>query len=61
MKRPRFEIYPSPDGWRWRLRAANGKILCQGESHTRASDAKRAIKTLRYALARAKEIVKTHD
>lgn len=43
MKQPRFDVYKSADGWRWRLVAANGRILCQGESHTREADAFRAV------------------
>lgn len=42
MKAPRFEVYQSADGWRWRLKAANGRIVAQGESHTRKRDAERA-------------------
>ena len=40
MKRPKIEIYRAKDGHRWRLRAANGKILADsGEAYTRKSDA----------------------
>lgn len=28
--------------WRWRRNAANGRILCQGQAHTRRRDAARA-------------------
>lgn len=41
-KRPRFQIYKSRSGWRWRLRSANNRVTAQGEAHTRAYDAKRA-------------------
>ena len=33
-------------GWRWRLTAANGRIICQGEAHTRKPDAVRACRTV---------------
>lgn len=60
MKRPRFEVYkttrraiggPATDEWRWRLVAANGRVLCSGEAHTRKADAERAVKTVRRATA----------
>ena len=46
MKAPHFEVYPAKDGWRWRLRAANGRIVATGEAHTRKSDAIRAAAAL---------------
>jgi len=42
MKAPRFEVYKARDGWRWRLVAANGRIVATGEAHTRKADAIRA-------------------
>lgn len=48
-KRPHFETYKSRDGWRWRLRAANGRVLASGEAHIRKGDATRAIRTMRDA------------
>jgi uncharacterized protein YegP (UPF0339 family) len=48
MKRsqPKFEVYPARDGWRWRLRAANGRIVATGEAHTCKADAVRAAAAL---------------
>ena len=46
MKAPHFEVYPAKDGWRWRLRAANGRIVATGEAHTRKADAVRAAAAL---------------
>lgn len=46
MKQPRFEVYRSADGWRWRLKAANGRIIATGEAHTRERDAWRAVETV---------------
>lgn len=34
MKQPAFEIFKSADGWRFRLRAANGETVCQSEGYT---------------------------
>ena len=42
----RFEVYRARDGWRWRLRAANGRIVAIGEAHTRKADAVRATAAL---------------
>lgn len=47
MKAPKFHVYPAKGGWRWHLKSANGRILAQGEAHTRQRDAIRAIDTLR--------------
>jgi uncharacterized protein YegP (UPF0339 family) len=53
MKQPRFDIYQSRDqSWRWRLIAANGRIVASGESHTRKADAVRAVSTV-IAIAQA--------
>lgn len=53
MKAPRFEVYKARDGWRWRLKAANGRVLCSGEAHTRERDAWRAADTVRLAAVKA--------
>ena len=45
-KAPKFEVYEAPDGFRWRLKASNGRILCTGEAHTRERDAWRAVETV---------------
>jgi uncharacterized protein YegP (UPF0339 family) len=40
----KFEIYQAEDGFRWRLRARNGKIIADGaEAYKRASAALRMI------------------
>lgn len=46
MNAPRFEVYRARDGWRWRLIAANGRIVATGEAHTRKADAVRAAANL---------------
>jgi len=40
-RKPKLEIYKARDGWRWRLRASNGRILaCSGEAlKARSTDA----------------------
>lgn len=51
MKSARFEVYQEKKkGWRFRLIAANGRIIAQGESHTREQDAWRAVKTVQKAV-----------
>lgn len=42
MKKRRIEIYKAKDGYRWRLKAANGEIIGGSESYTRKYTAKRA-------------------
>lgn len=54
MKRPRFVIYPAKDGYRWRLLAANNRIIADSaEAYTRKVDAERAVETVKAAIARA--------
>ena len=62
MKSPRFEVFQDKRGeWRWRLRARNGRVLAQGEGHTRERDAWRAVETVRGAAALAVKIRYTTD
>lgn len=45
-KQPRFQPYKAKDGWRWRLIAANGRIIADsGEAYARKSGVERAITT----------------
>lgn len=45
MRKPKFEIFRTRDGqYFWHLRATNGRIRCQGESHPTYNNAVRAIK-----------------
>lgn len=46
MKTARFEVYKAKDGFRFRLIAANGRIIATGEAHTRERDAWRAARTV---------------
>lgn len=45
-RKPKFEVYPARDGWRWRLKAANGRVVASGEGHSRKADAERATRTV---------------
>jgi uncharacterized protein YegP (UPF0339 family) len=43
MPAPSVEYFQDVKGqWRWRVRATNGEIVCQGESHDSRRDAERA-------------------
>ena len=42
----RAEIYPSTDGWRFRIKGDNGEIMCIGEAYVRRRDAEGALKQL---------------
>lgn len=42
-----YEIWRGDDGWRWRLRAANGEVLCSGEAYEDERDAERAVELLK--------------
>ena len=54
MKQPRFHVFQDKaGGWRWHLKAANGRIVAQGEAHTRKRDAERAVATVKVAAAKA--------
>jgi uncharacterized protein YegP (UPF0339 family) len=45
MKQPRFEVYQSEDGWRWRFISSNGRIMADsGEAYASRSGAMRALK-----------------
>lgn len=44
MKSPAFQVYPAKDGYRWRLRAANGRIIAEsGEAYARKQGAEKAV------------------
>ena len=47
-----FEIYQAPDGWRWRLRAANGRIIADGgEAYSSRAGAVRAVNRVKQLAA----------
>jgi uncharacterized protein YegP (UPF0339 family) len=52
----RFEVYETGDGWRWRLRAANGRILASGESFASKRNVCRAIETVEQLLVHGDHI-----
>ncbi len=46
-----LHVFRAKDGWRWRLRASNSKIIADsGESYTRRRNAVRAAKRLEPSL-----------
>lgn len=48
MKTARFVVYKDKKGqFRWRLQAKNGRILAQGEGHSRQSSAIRSVVTVK--------------
>jgi uncharacterized protein YegP (UPF0339 family) len=42
-----FEIYPSGNEYRWRLKAANGEPVASGEGYASKANAKRAVESIR--------------
>ena len=54
MSHPKIEIFRDRRGeYRWHLRASNGQIVCQGESHKRQRDALRAVLRVQETFASA--------
>lgn len=47
MRTARFEVYEAKDGWRWRFKAKNGRIIATGESHKQFRHALRSVETVR--------------
>lgn len=55
MRRKYFQVYEARDGWRWRLRAANHRIIAEGgEAYTTERKAWRAIQTVLLTFPKAK-------
>lgn len=55
MNGARFAVIPAKDGWRWRLLAANNRIIAEsGEAYTKSGDAWRAVRTVKSTVAKAK-------
>lgn len=47
MKTARFVVFQDKKKqWRWHLVSANGRVIAQGEGHTRKADAERAYRAL---------------
>ncbi len=48
MKQARFEVYKAKDGWRWALKAKNGRIIADsGESFTRKETALASVQVVK--------------
>lgn len=51
IRHPKFQPYRARDGWRWRLKAANGRILADsGQAYTTRWNCLRAIDTIRFSV-----------
>jgi len=46
----RYEIYGSPNNWRWRFIASNGRIIASGESYRRFADCRHAVEIMRRSI-----------
>lgn len=54
MKQARFEVYKAKDGWRWALKAKNGRIIADGgEAFTRKETALASVKLIQESAASA--------
>ena len=54
----KIHIYEAKDGWRWRAKARNGRIISDGgEGYTRKAGAVRAVKRDLYLFATAKIVI----
>lgn len=43
----KFEVYKGKGGWRWRLRAGNGRIVATaGEAYQRRADALKGVRSV---------------
>lgn len=42
MRTGKFEVFKSKDGYRWRLKSVNGKVVAQSEGYTRHAGALKA-------------------
>lgn len=49
-RRKHVEVFQARDGWRWRVRAANGEITAQSEVYANKSSAMRAARATRMAV-----------
>jgi len=63
MKTPTLQVYPDSTGeWRWRLVAANGKIVCDGaESYGSKRNVLRAVGLLTEILVNSSLLVMDRD
>lgn len=56
----KFEVYPSKNGWRWRLKAGNGEVVATGEEYSTKDSAFRGCEAVTRAAADA-EVVEVED
>ena len=55
-RKPKFEVYPSGTGYRWRLKAANGEPIAGGEEYTTKAAAINALDALKRATENAEVV-----
>jgi uncharacterized protein YegP (UPF0339 family) len=59
---PTFHVYLANDGWRWRLRASNNRIIAEsGEAYTRRDRAQQALQRVRDAFEREGYALRLHE
>lgn len=46
VKATRAQVFERPDGWRFRIKAANGEVIATGEAYKRKADAVAAARAL---------------
>jgi hypothetical protein len=56
----KFEVYPSKNGYRWRLKAGNGEIVATGEEYSTKSGAVKGCEAAQRA-AEAAEVVEIEE
>jgi uncharacterized protein YegP (UPF0339 family) len=49
----KFEVYPSKNGYRWRLKAGNGEVVATGEEYSSKEGAVRGCEAVQRAAADA--------
>ena len=52
----KFEVYPSKNGYRWRLKAGNGEIVATGEEYSSKDCAVRGCEAVTRAAAAAEVV-----
>lgn len=58
MTRLRFDYYEASDGWRWRLKARNGRIVADGgEAYSTEGKVRRAIYNLNESIVMAGQLL----
>ena len=56
----RATVYPSPDGWRWRIQGGNNENLASGEAYVRREDCEHVLSVLFSNVMPIEVIVRGH-